>query len=718
MSDAPTKAFRNFLWHVTVDPLSRTLTDVQLLHQFAKYHKEEAFVALIQRHGPHVWRVCRHALRTTHDAEDAFQTTFLVFAHKAPTILKGKSVASWLHGVAYRIALRIRQSSARRVEYERQATTTAAHLPADLALQELQQALDEEVERLPVKYRAPFILCCLEGRSRQEAADELGWKDGTVSSRIAKARLMLERRLAHRGIALSAALCVFVVARGAASAVVPATLASATARAALFVTTGQGSRIVPARVLALTNRIVFPMLITRWKIMSPLILLLALAGGGGLIANLTPVAEPSSHVTRSAVRAPKEPPKTAPKETDLLTAAAEEAKGIDNLMYKVWILLNIAELQARLKDKDASVKTFDEAVEVAKKVKGFEREHRLMDVAAARARAGDVKGAKKTAELIDFSVITRDQPLSKIAIAQARAGDHQGAEDTITSVSTDPWRGEALRELVEAHVKAGRLKEAAKTAESITDDFSRVRAFLSLTRAHRMTKHNKTAAIFLEDAKRIVETIEENDQSDTRAVANCVLAESLAEMGNVKEAGELCSVIKKPLWKASGLRGVAAAQARTGDFKGAEEIAARIEDESTKEEAVKEVVIAQLSRGDLMGALKRVETLNRPYWRAEALSEIAKAQAKAGDNAGSRKTFDKAFASAADVQESEGQFGNAANACYAHIVRAMAEVGLGNEAARWAAEQTDTYRKAQTLLNVAEGLMARKEIEKGTNEKK
>ncbi len=224
--------------------------DSQLLQRFATSRDEKAFAALLRRHGRLVWGVCRHVLRHEHDAEDAFQATFLVLARRAAAVHKSESLASFLHGVAYRIAVRAKQLAARRQGRESLAAAPENAMPeSELAWRELQALLDEELARLPEKYRAPFLLCCLEGRSRKEAAAALSLPQGTVSTRIAEARRLLQERLARRGVSLPAVLTAGVLWSDPASAAVPAELV----RTTMAMASEQMGRILSPAVCALVK---------------------------------------------------------------------------------------------------------------------------------------------------------------------------------------------------------------------------------------------------------------------------------------------------------------------------------------------------------------------------------------------------------------------------------------------------------------------------------
>ena len=216
-------------------PVLEGLTDADLLARFAADQDETAFAVLVRRYGPLVRGVCRRVLHHDHDTEDAFQATFLVLARKAGTIHKHESLWSWLYKVAYRIALRARAGKARRRAQENEAVQrqTVQHgSPAPDPY--LAEFLDEEVRRLPEKYRAPILLCYLQGETNEEAARRLHCPTGTVKIRLLRARQLLRKRLERRGVALSlAALAAGLLQHT--EAAVPAALAARTARAATLV---------------------------------------------------------------------------------------------------------------------------------------------------------------------------------------------------------------------------------------------------------------------------------------------------------------------------------------------------------------------------------------------------------------------------------------------------------------------------------------------------
>ena len=207
--------------------------DRDALGAFVRYKDETAFAGIVRRHGPMVLRVCRNVLHHTEDAEDACQATFLVLARRAATIANGEVLASWLHGVAYRTALRARRDAGRRRAREREALVPARPDPTEaVAWSDVQVLLEGEIHRLPARYRAAFVLCFLEGRSRAEAATELGLSENTLSSRLARARDRLRSRLARQGVHLSAVLAAVALTTGTSESAVPNQLVEVMTRAA------------------------------------------------------------------------------------------------------------------------------------------------------------------------------------------------------------------------------------------------------------------------------------------------------------------------------------------------------------------------------------------------------------------------------------------------------------------------------------------------------
>jgi RNA polymerase sigma-70 factor (ECF subfamily) len=218
-------------------PSQGQVTDGQLLDRFLAQRQEAAFEELVRRHGSMVLGVCRRILPNNHDVEDAFQATFLVLVRKAASVKPPDLVGHWLYGVAYRTAVR-----ARAVEVKRRAKEQVMRRPAEQLQDVWQDALpllDQELTGLPEKYRIPVVLCDLESKSRKEVAGVLGLSEGTLSSRLARGRALLGRRLSRRGVTLSCgALAALLSAKGS-SACVPAPLLSSTLRAAMLLMAGR-----------------------------------------------------------------------------------------------------------------------------------------------------------------------------------------------------------------------------------------------------------------------------------------------------------------------------------------------------------------------------------------------------------------------------------------------------------------------------------------------
>lgn len=256
------------------------LTDGQLLECFVRHRDEAAAAALVRRHGPMVWGVCRRVLRSHHDAEDAFQATFLVLLRRAASITSRELVAHWLYGVAHQTALKARATTAKRMAREKQVI----EMPESEAGTEpnlwpdLQPLLDQELSRLPDKYRLAIVLCDLEGKSRKEAARQLKIPEGTLSSRLTTARTMLATRLARHGLAVSGASVAAVLTQNVASASEPTSVLSSTIKVVTLVAAGKTAPagLISAKVAALMEGVVKSMLLTKLKTVTTLMLMLSI----------------------------------------------------------------------------------------------------------------------------------------------------------------------------------------------------------------------------------------------------------------------------------------------------------------------------------------------------------------------------------------------------------------------------------------------------------
>lgn len=323
-----------------VEPRGGGLGDADLLKRFATERDEAAFEVLLWRYGPMVLAVCRRMLRREQDVEDAFQATFLTLVRKAKSIARREALGGWLQQVAYRIGLRARARAKRDgiLDEERVESATAG----TEAESDWRELLDQEVQRLPRRYRTPFILCYLEGKTHAEAARLLACPPGTIASRLAWARERLRARLTARGLALPATLACLIVPAEAEAASLAVLIATAL-RTARMITTGilAGSETIPAHVTAWSEGVVRAMFLSKIQGAAALVLIAVLVGAGGsavwqhvqagagdaIVSDETPSQASAQPQQKPKVsRAPADPKPAALNETDELRIELAKAE--------------------------------------------------------------------------------------------------------------------------------------------------------------------------------------------------------------------------------------------------------------------------------------------------------------------------------------------------------------------------------------------------------
>jgi RNA polymerase sigma factor (sigma-70 family) len=284
-------------------------TDGQLLGDFIDSREGAPLAALVRRHGPMVWGVCRRILGNHHDAEDAFQATFLVLVRKAASVAPREMVGNWLYGVARQTALKARATAGRRKGRERQVAEMPEPAGAERGpFEDVRPLLDQELARLPDKYRAALVLCDLEGRTRTEAARHLGVPEGTLAARVARGRVMLAKRLTRRGVVLSAGATGAVLSHAVAAAGVPGAVLASTIDGARSYAAGRAG--VPSdEVAALTEGVLRAMSTTTLKGVMTVLLALGLPlFGAGLLVATSAVAQPPSQARGKVPSQPPAPP--------------------------------------------------------------------------------------------------------------------------------------------------------------------------------------------------------------------------------------------------------------------------------------------------------------------------------------------------------------------------------------------------------------------------
>ncbi|HEU5118990.1 MAG TPA: RNA polymerase sigma factor, partial [Isosphaeraceae bacterium] len=274
-------------------------TDGELIDQFVN-GSERAFEVLLDRHGPMVFRVCRSVLHHEHDAQDAFQAVFVVLARRARSLWVRDSIGPWLHGVAYRVAMRARTAQARRLEHERRK----AEMQSDRVLEgdtgEIARVLHEEIERLPARFRAAIILFDLQGLSLEQAAHRMGCPVGTIKSRLARGRDRLRDRLERRGLAPNGVGCLPIVTG---SGLWPSyTLTDLTRTVAFRAAAGPWVGILSPSVDSLVSGVLRMMHWKRWAVGLSACVAMALVGFG--VSTVSGQLQTGEHAKGSADREP------------------------------------------------------------------------------------------------------------------------------------------------------------------------------------------------------------------------------------------------------------------------------------------------------------------------------------------------------------------------------------------------------------------------------
>jgi RNA polymerase sigma factor (sigma-70 family) len=315
MAEPPPNRLLHHLRHLIGNVPEAAMTDSQLLERFVTHRDETAVEVLVRRHGPLVFGVCRRVLHNVHAAEDAFQATFLILARKAPSLVRRDRLGSWLYKIAYRLALRARANEVRRQQCEARAARNrpgpASHAtgPDDLVV-----ALEEELQRLPARHRAPLVLCYLEGKTNLEAAQALGCRPGSISARLARARERLREGLARRGFVAPTAGIASLLATASAEAVVPLPLLSNTVHAALwFAREEAGSAsAVSGQAVALARGVFRTMFLNKLKIAAAVLLATAMLGTGA-----TMLLRAAPQVAPPAQAGPPQPPEVRPDRAEV-----------------------------------------------------------------------------------------------------------------------------------------------------------------------------------------------------------------------------------------------------------------------------------------------------------------------------------------------------------------------------------------------------------------
>jgi RNA polymerase sigma factor (sigma-70 family) len=658
-----------FIHGLVVDPDLASRTDSELLKRFLANRDENAFEALVRRHGPMVLGLCRRILRDPQEAEDAFQAAFLIFVRRAASIVKPELLGNWLYGVASRTAHAARAATAKRRVKE--ANAVPREQPAEeSAWTELQPFLDHELSRLPAKYRIPVILCHLEEKSRQEAAQALGVPEGTLSSRLARARAILAQRLTRHCPAVMGGALLAGLGTQALAAALPTSLIQITVKAGISVLAGRTLTAsgVSAQVASLTDGVLRTMFLSKLKIGAVLLCVGSLlAIGMGTVA---------SHGLGSDEKPSAATPTSKNDSRPLLNEALETAKAITNSEAKLRVLLRIASVQYKTGDKVGSRKTRHAALELAKSfADGRPRADALLSVAWAQIEVKDRESIAETLRQTEQAVPAVEDAnekataLLRLVMAQATAGDYEGGLRTVRNgADVQP----TLLSFFASNLK---IEDKAAARKTLTQALAFVKFDEKRAIGERIGALSAVAGALvragdLEHALKVVAELGKEQDQGLEAIAAAQAGE-----GNTAGALRTSKSIQQVATKADALEAVARAQANAGDLAAARTTLDEVRELADKLEQAEvgrprrrfpipnsqvsrlraRIALTQLLLGDRRGALMTVAAIPTDLEKADALLDLGINQMTAGKRNEAREILLAASLAAQKVVPSSGR---------------------------------------------------------------
>ncbi len=665
------------------------LSDAELLERFPA--SGAAFDVLMARHGTMVLAVCRRILRDGHAADDAFQVTFLVLAQRAQAIRRRESLGPWLHGVARRVALRARAAAAMRQEREARAAIDPAAAVTEPGDDDVGPALHAEIDRLPEKYRAPIVLCYLEGRTIEEASRQLGWPVGTVGGRLARARDRLRHRLVQQGLVAPALLVAPPPPNTASVASVPRALAVSTRAAALQLAAGRpATAVVPAIVANLLEQTVRSIAWTRFMIGAGICGLLGTLaiGAAGISLMAGDVDDPTPPQQEAPTRAASDPHRPAANPVaETLNQASKAAAGLNDSQEKLDAYLALAWAQIKTGDPAGAHVSLDRATEAASALELEPRCYGRVQIAQARGEAGDKqRGLDLLADTrIDVEQLGKRRIwlLRDIAKAQGELGDRVAARATIKALdlailsAEDRLKGrwnDDLFAVAEAQLAIGDVEEAfmtcipssygvganRKLSKRLEDQASMLTQLASAAADdNHQSRHSYPARLMsnaekvtrLAIVRRAVKAAEALSDTSENRVA---WAAALGELGAFDEALLVARRVDQKQIQQPGqvdamwaFWRISFSQAKAGNLDAARATlreASRVETPPKADSKLSRVGLASsfVVARSFDEAIKIAETLD-PEVRAEILSQVARHKQRDGDRAGAEALFRRAL---------------------------------------------------------------------------